>query len=95
MIYIKKNSTTHVLAATNDGKVIEEDFLEGKAEQLWTKGTVSDESYFTLESHSQPKKFLTANTESGLEIKGNITLRWMTILHFNLKDTTLSLAILL
>ena len=80
MICIEKSSKTNVLEATSDGKVIEEVFVEGKMEQQWKKGMPDDEGYFNIESHFQvatglPPKVLTAISESGLEIKGNITLR--------------------
>ena len=63
------------MQATNDGKVTKKNFVDGKAEQLWKKGQPDDEGYFTLESHSKSAKFITAISESDLEIKGNITLR--------------------
>ena len=63
------------MQATNDGKVTKKNFVDGKAEQLWKKGNPDDEGYFTLESHSKLAKFITATSESDLEIKGNITLR--------------------
>ena len=75
MIYIENNSKTNVLEATSDGKVIEEVFVEGKADQLWKKGKPDDEGYFTLENSGVPK-VITTISESGLEIKGNITLRY-------------------
>ena len=77
MIYIENTSKTRVLGATSDGKVIFEDFKEGKALQLWKKLEIDAEYYFTLENSGVPK-FLTAisaGSESSLEIKGNITMR--------------------
>ena len=74
LIYIENTSKAKFLGATRDGKVILEDFEEGKADQLWRKGELDAEGYFTLENSGVPK-FLTAISESGLEIKGNITLR--------------------
>ena len=67
--YIKYNSTTKVLEATSDGNVTLEDFEEGKAHQLWKKGELDAEDYFTLENSGEPK-VLTAISESSLEIKG-------------------------
>ena len=49
-------------------------FEEGKAHQLWKKGELDAEDYFTLENSGVPK-VLTAISESSLEIKGNITMR--------------------
>ena len=66
------------MGATSDGKVIEEDKVVDKAEQLWKKGELDAEGYFTLENSGVPK-VLTAISENELEIKGNITLRWITI----------------
>ena len=74
LIYIENRLKTKVLGATSDGKVIPEVFVAGKAEQLWKKGKPDAEGYFTLENSEVPK-VLTAISESGLEIKGNIILR--------------------
>ena len=63
-----------VLGATSDGRVILEDFEEGKAHQLWKKRELDAEDYFTLENFGVPK-VLTAISESSLEIKGSITMR--------------------
>ena len=75
LIYIENISKTKVLEATNDGEVILEDFEEGKAEQLWKKGVPDAEGYFTIENYYVLPKFMTAISESGLKIKGNISLR--------------------
>ena len=75
-IYIENTSKTKVLGATSDGKVIQEVFVEDKADQLWKKGKPDAEGYFTLENSGLPK-LITAISEIGLKIKGNITLRWM------------------
>ena len=74
LIYIENTSKTKVLGATSNGKVIQEFFVEGKANQLWKKGEPDAEDYFTLENSGEPK-VLTAISESGLEIKGNIIMR--------------------
>ena len=63
-----------VLGATSDGQVIEEVLVEGKTEQLWKKGKSDAEGYSNLEN-SAFSKVITAISETGLEIKGNITLR--------------------
>ena len=76
LIYIENTSKTKVLERTNDNQVILEDFEEDKAEQLWKKGEPDDEGYFILESSVVPM-VITAISESGLEIKGNLTLRWI------------------
>ena len=85
LIHIENISKTKVLATARDGQVILEDLEEDKAEQLWKKGEPKDfasevfgepdaEGYFTLENYKEPK-FMTAISESCLEIRGNITLR--------------------
>ena len=74
LIYIENTSKAKVLGATSDGKVILEDFEEGKAHQLWKKGELDAEDYFILENSGVPK-VLTAISESSLEIKGNINMR--------------------
>ena len=74
LIYIENSSKKWVLGAKSDGRVIQEVFVEGKAGQLWKKGKPDAEGYFTLESHSEMPKVITGISESGLEIKGNITL---------------------
>ena len=68
-IYIENILTKKVLGSTNDGKVRQEDYEEGKAQQLWKKGEPNAEGYFTLENSGVPK-VLTAISESGLVIKG-------------------------
>ena len=73
LICIENTTKTKILATTNDNKVIFEVFELGKAEQLWKKGKPDAEGYFTLENSGVPK-VITAISESGLEIKGNITL---------------------
>ena len=78
---VENNSTTKVLGATSDGTVIEEVFEDGKADQLWKKGEPDAEGYFTLENSVVPK-FITAISESGLEIKGNITLRCILLVDY-------------
>ena len=69
------------MGAKSDGRVIHEVFERGKDGQLWKKGATDAEGYFTLVNHGYPK-VLTAISESGLTIKGNIILRF--ILHTSL-----------
>ena len=69
LIYIENTSKTKVLETFVD-EVILADFQEDKAEQLWKKGTPDAEGFFTLENSEMPK-FITAISESGLEIQGN------------------------
>ena len=75
LIYIESITDDQVLEFRNlDNNVVLEEFEEDKAEQLWKKGEPDAEGYFTLEN-SNVVKVMTAISESGLEIKGNITLR--------------------
>ena len=71
---IENISKRKVLGATSGGKVIQEVFVAGKADQLWKKGEPDAKGYFTLENSGVPK-VITAISESGLKIKGNITMR--------------------
>ena len=73
-------SKTKVLGRKSHGEVILEDFEEGIDRQIWKKGEPDAEGYFTierLENYHEVPKFLTAISESGLEIKGNVTLSWI------------------
>ena len=75
--YIENISNTKFWGIANSGEVIQENFEEDKAEQLWKKGELNDEGYFNLENIKVPK-VITAINSSRLEIKGNIlTLRWI------------------
>ena len=85
LICIENTSKTKILATTNDNKIIFEVFEQGKADQLWKKGKLDAEGYFTLEHFGVPK-LITAISESGLEIKGNITLRWILLADYIFVD---------
>ena len=74
LIYIENILTKKVLGSTNDGKVRQEDYEEGKAQQLWKKGEPNAEGYFTL-GNSNRTEIMTAVSSSILQIKGNITLK--------------------
>ena len=78
LIYIENTSNKKVLGATRKSKVNLEDSEEGRAQQLWKKGKTDAQGYITLENFGVPK-VLTAISETELEIKGIITLRWITI----------------
>ena len=81
LIYIENTSKKKVMGARWNGKygkVILEDYEEGKDEQLWKKGETDTQGYFTLKNFGVPK-FLTATSESDLRIKGNITMYEMNI----------------
>ena len=80
LIYIENTSKTKVLGATSDDKVILEDLEEGKAHQLWKIVQLHAWDYFILENFGV-LKVLTAISESSLEIKGNITMRWILLVY--------------
>ena len=82
---IENINKTKVWGTTNDGKVILENFVEGKSQQLWKKGEPDDEGYFTLENF-KGTKVITAISESGVEIKGKITLRWILLVRWSFLD---------
>ena len=65
------------MEATSDDKVIQKDYEEGKADQLWIKGRVDAEDYFTLENYGVSKA-LTAISKKGWKVKGNITEIYIT-----------------
>ena len=89
MIYIQADSTKKVLGTSNGIKVIEEEFQEGKSEQLWKIGEamalqkavcdrpyiwpINAEGYFTLENSKFPK-LLTAITPFNLRLKGKFEM---------------------
>ena len=64
------NNSQKVLGATFHGKVIEEDPVEDKAEQLWEKEGLYYGGYFTLKNFEN-SKLMTATSKNGLETKGN------------------------
>ena len=67
---IKNHSNNTVLGATFHGKVIKEDIVEDKVEQLWEKNGHYYGGYFTLKNFEN-SKLMTATSKNGLETKGN------------------------
>ena len=78
LIYIENISKTKTVQAYSNKYAMLSNFEEDQAEHLWKKGEPNAEDYFTLQNSSVPK-VLTASSSSGLEIQGNITLRWIPI----------------
>ena len=72
MFYIENSSNNKVLGATIDDKVVEEDIVGGKGEQLWSKHVINNDGNFILRN-CEAQKILTANP-NGLEIRGMIKL---------------------
>ena len=76
MICIENINKTKVLGTKNKSKVILEKFEEDKHGHLWKKGEPNAEGYFTLKNY-KVSKVMTATSSTRLELKGNITLRWI------------------
>ena len=74
LICIENTSTNKVLEATSDDKVIQKDYVEGKADQLWRKRECNAEGYVILEDYNNSSRFVTAASSTSLELRGNITL---------------------
>ena len=73
MFYIQNSLNNKVLGPTIDDKVVEEDIVGGKSEQLWSKHVINNDGNFTLRN-CEAQKLLTANP-NGLEIRGMINLK--------------------
>ena len=74
-IYCVQNiSNKTVLEVSPNGQVSEEDFVQDKPSQLWRKGKINLEGYFTLENpesrwrYPEKDKFLCANSENDLHV---------------------------
>ena len=72
-----KENKVWTLDASNN-KVTLETFEEDKVQQLWKKGDPDAEGFHTLEQSDSESMVITAISESGQEIQGNITLRLIT-----------------
>ena len=73
LMYIKNISKNKVLGATNDCKVILQDFAEDNPKQLWKGMPFDTEDYFVLENFEIPM-VLTAVSFESLKIKGLIAM---------------------
>ena len=76
VFYIENTSTARVLGATSDGNVNQQILVEGKADQLWGKGELDAQGFFTLQNVGK-QKLLTVKRDSqdqiiqmSFEIKG-------------------------
>ena len=76
LIRIENIKKEKVFGTTDDSKVKLEDVEDDNDGQLWKKGKPNNKGYFTLEN-CKAKKFLTPVSSTSLELKGNITLRWI------------------
>jgi hypothetical protein len=76
LIRIENIQKKKVWGTTNDSTVKLENSEDDNDGQLWKKGKPNNKGYFTLEN-CKAKKFLTPVSSTSLELKGNITLRWI------------------
>ena len=72
-ILIRNSSSTKVLEARNESDLVEEDFEEGKDEQLWTRGENNTDGFFTLKN-VKVQKYLTAVSKSILQVRGKYAM---------------------
>ena len=71
LVYIEDISNDQVLTITNENIVKKEIMMQNDARQIWKKGEVDKEGYFTI-SDRHSKKVLTAVSAQSLIIDGNI-----------------------
>ena len=71
LVYIEDISNDQVLTITNENIVKKEIMMQNDARQIWEKGEVDKEGYFTI-SDRHSKKVLTAVSAQNLIIDGNI-----------------------
>ena len=78
-IVIKNNTNLKVLEVHNEPEIIEQNFQEGKDQQLWIKEDSQIEGFFTLKNLKWDK-YLTAVSENGLQVQGKNLLEFGTII---------------
>ena len=89
LIRVENINKTKVWGSTNDGKVILEDYVEGKADQLWRKRKFKHaEGYVSLEDYNNSSRFVTAASSTSLELRGNITLSVTSVVEFCRREST-------
>ncbi len=71
LVYIEDISNDQVLTITNENIVKKEIMIQNDARQIWKKGQVDKEGYFTI-SDRHSRKVLTAVSAQNLIIDGNI-----------------------
>ena len=72
-ILIRNSSNLMVLAVTNEPDLDEQNFEEGKNEQLWTREDSNTDGFFTLKN-LKVQKYLTAVSESTLQVRGKYAM---------------------
>ena len=78
-ILIRNSSNLKVLTVHNEPDLIEQNFEEGENDQLWTKEDSQIEGFFTLKNLKWDK-YLTAVSESSLQVQGKNLLEFGTII---------------
>ena len=68
-ILIRNSSNLRVLAVRNEPDLVEENFEEGKDEQLWIQGDSNTDGFFALKN-LKVQKYLTAVSEGTLQVRG-------------------------
>jgi hypothetical protein len=72
-ILIRNSSNTKVLTVRNELDLVEQDFEEGKDEQLWTQGEINTDGFFTLKN-VKVQNYLTAVSENTLQVRGKYAI---------------------
>ena len=67
--YINNPKYTYIFQIDHDDTINGGTFVPNDAKQMWEKGNVDDEGYFTI-TNSYSKKVMTAISEDKLESKG-------------------------
>ena len=79
-ILIRNSSNLRVLAVRNEPDLVEENFDEGKDEQLWIQGDNNADGFFTLKN-LKVQKYLTAVSERTLQVRGKYRIVVSSSLH--------------
>ena len=66
-----QNSSNETYLGVKDNKVVTLSQYENATEQIWIKGIMDNEGYFTL-TNASTSKVLTAKNEHEFEIKGKV-----------------------
>ena len=88
LLYIENISSKKILTVGDDNNVNEKPLIKNGTRQMWTKGVVNSEGYFTLQNS---QKVMTASSDKKIKIKG-IFLECLTFdcyLHCTVKIFTL------
>ena len=72
-ILIRNISNIKVLTVINEHDLVEQNFEEGKDEQLWTQGEINTDGFFTLKN-LKVQKYLTSVSESTLQVRGKYAM---------------------